>query len=80
MDKAFEKATKKKEELLETKTTHYNIKTTGTIALKNAGKSAAKAALGKLLSITIVEIVNEFKIEEKSELTEKIKNISKRIT
>ncbi|AYN04776.1 hypothetical protein [Flavobacterium sp. 140616W15] len=79
MDKAFEKATKKKEKLLESKTTHYNIKTTGKIALKNAGKSAAKAALGKLLSITIVEIVNEFKIEEKRELTEKIKNISKRI-
>lgn len=73
-------ATKKKEELLEKETTFYSTKTTGKIALKNAGKGAAKAALGKLLSITIVEIVNEFKTEEKNELSDKIKNISKRIT
>jgi len=77
---AMDKSLKKKEAMLKAKTTHYDIKTTSKIALKNAAKSAAKAALGKLLSITIVEIVNEFKIEEKNELSEKIKNIAKRIT
>lgn len=79
-NEAINTATKKKEELLEKETKNYNIKTSGKIALKNAGKGAAKAALGKLLSITIVEIVNEFKTEEKNELSDKIKNISKRIT
>lgn len=79
-NQAIEKVSKKKEELLQSKSIKYDLKTTGKIAAKNAAKGATKAVIGKLLSITVVEVVTEFQVEEKSELTEKIKNISKRIT
>lgn len=49
------------------------------IAGNNALKSGAKAAIGKLLTITTIEIIDEFKDNKDSQLSEKAKNIKDRI-
>lgn len=78
--KAMEASEKKEDEILRNKTVYRpGIKDTTKIAASNALKSGAKAAIGKLLSITVIEIINEYKNEAEIALSQKIKNISTRI-
>ncbi|WP_150452319.1 hypothetical protein [Arenibacter lacus] len=76
---AFEQSKRKENEILKNKTKVYELKTQAKVACSNAVKSGAKAAIGQLLTITIVEVVNEYKNEEDIELKQRIKNISIRI-
>jgi hypothetical protein len=57
----------------------YGLKTKGKIVVGNVAKGAAKAAVGKLLSITVIEIINEYQNEEEQDIKESIKNITNNI-
>ncbi|MCG8732590.1 hypothetical protein G1K46_06175 [Tenacibaculum finnmarkense] len=73
-------ATDKKDSVLENKKISYKSKEQLGIAGSNALKSGAKAAIGQLLTITIVETIDEFKKDDsESDFTTKVKNISIRI-
>ncbi|RXP63503.1 hypothetical protein EC396_01475 [Lutibacter sp. HS1-25] len=79
MSKTIDVSKKAREHLLKSKQVQYAVKTQAKIATSNAVKSGAKAAIGQLLSITIVEVINEYKKEEDIEITQRVKNISFRI-
>lgn len=76
MKEAFEQSERKENEILKNKTVVYNYKTQAKVAGVNAVKSGAKAAIGQLLSITVVEVVNEYKREDNIEMSQRIKNIT----
>ncbi len=79
LDKNIEKLQNNRKALLKEKINVYEIKSTGRIALKNGVKSGLKAALGQLLSITVVEVINEFKSEEITDIKTKMINVKDRI-
>lgn len=75
--KAIEASDKKENEILRNKTVYRpGIKETTKIAASNAVKSAGKAAIGKLLSITVVEVINEYRKEDEIEHSQRVKNIA----
>ncbi|RXJ51107.1 hypothetical protein [Gelidibacter gilvus] len=76
---ALEKSNRKENDILKNKTIVYSLGTQSKIAVSNAAKSGAKAAIGKLLSITVIEVINECKSEEDVDFTTKAKNITSRI-
>ncbi|WP_296623215.1 hypothetical protein [Marivirga sp.] len=76
---AIKASDRKENEILSKKTIYKGAKDTTKIAASNAVKSAAKAAIGRLLSITVVEIINEYKREDDIEHSQRAKNISLRI-
>jgi hypothetical protein len=76
MKETIETSLKAKNQLFKNKTITYGIKSKTKIAASNAIKSGAKAAIGQLLSITVVEVINEYKKEEDIEMSQRIKNIS----
>ncbi len=57
----------------------YDYKAQGKIAVSNAAASGAKAAIGKLLSITVVEVMNEFKNKEEVDFSIRVSNITTKI-
>jgi hypothetical protein len=68
---------KKENEILKNKTANRpGIKDTTKIAASNAVKSAGKAAIGKLLSITVVEVISEYKKKDGIDHPQRIKNIA----
>ncbi|ELV7525253.1 hypothetical protein LVDJXP189_1910004 [Flavobacterium psychrophilum] len=76
---AVDKSVKNINNLKESRAVEYSLKTKGKIVVGNVAKGAAKAAVGKLLTITVVEIINEYQIEEERDIKESIKNITKNI-
>lgn len=74
-----DKSVKNINNLKESKAVEYSLKTKGKIVVGNVAKGAAKAAVGKLLTITVVEIINEYQVEEERDIKESIKNISNNI-
>lgn len=76
---AVDKSVKNINNLKESKAVEYSLKTKGKIVVGNVAKGAAKAAVGKLLTITVVEIINEYQIEEERDIKESIKNITNNI-
>lgn len=76
MKETIETSIKAKNQLLKNKSITYGMKSKTKIAASNAIKSGAKAAVGQLLSITVVEVINEYKKEEDIEMSQRIKNIS----
>lgn len=76
MDGVIENSNRKENEILKNKVINKGFGTKSKIAASNAIKSGAKAAVGKLLSITVVEVINEYKKEDDIELTQRVKNIS----
>ncbi|MCC9071256.1 hypothetical protein LNQ49_06565 [Flavobacterium sp. F-65] len=79
MSATVEKSVNKLNDIKESKTVEYSLKTKGKIVVGNVAKGAAKAAVGKLLTITIVEIVNEYQKKEENDVKESIKNITSNI-
>lgn len=79
MKETLEKSKAKLNDLKESKKVEYGIKTKGKIITKNVAKGAAKAAVGKLLSITVIEIVNEYQKEEEREFKERVNSIKTNI-
>jgi hypothetical protein len=79
LDENIEKLKNNRKQLLKDKIKLYDANKTGKIALKNGLKSGLKAAVGSLLSITIVEVINEFRNEEITDLKIKIVNIKNRV-
>lgn len=78
--KALNDSEKKENEILKNKSVYRpGLKDTTKIAASNAVKSGAKAAIGKLLSITVVEVINEYKNDAEIEHSQRVKNISIRI-
>lgn len=82
--KTIDKAEKKRKEVLtkyggKSKLSFDDIKNESSKAVGNGFKSGAKAAIGKLLSITIIELIEEFKSDNNNTLSDKIKNVIKRI-
>jgi hypothetical protein len=73
------KSVDKLNDIKESKRVEYSLKTKGKIVVGNVAKGAAKAAVGKLLSITVVEIINEYQKEEERDIKESIKNITNNI-
>ncbi|MEN9909253.1 MAG: hypothetical protein RLZZ540_2402 [Bacteroidota bacterium] len=74
-----DKSVKNINNLKQNKEVQYSIRTKSKIVVGNVAKGAAKAAVGKLLTITVVEIINEYQIEEKRDIKESIKNITNNI-
>ncbi|TDE44397.1 hypothetical protein E0I26_08480 [Flavobacterium rhamnosiphilum] len=66
-------------DIKESKIVDYSLKTKSKIVVGNVAKGVAKAAVGKLLSITVVEIINEYQKEEERDIKESIKNITNSI-
>lgn len=66
-------------DLKESKVVDYSLKTKGKIIAGSVAKGAAKAAVGKLLSITVIEIINEYRKEEQNDIKVSIKNITNNI-
>jgi CRISPR/Cas system-associated protein endoribonuclease Cas2 len=79
LNECVEKSQKKRAEVLKEKSKTYDLTTTTKIAASNALKSGAKAAVGQLLSITVVEVINEYKKKESTSLSQKVKNIGDQI-
>jgi hypothetical protein len=79
MSKAIDETDKARSELLKSKKVNYDYKTQGKIAVSNAAASGAKAAIGKLLSITVVEVINECKNKDDVDFKVKAKNIATKI-
>ncbi len=79
MPKTLKKTLDKLSDLKQSKEVPYSVTTKGKIVVGNVAKGAAKAAVGKLLTITVVEIINEYQIEEERDLKESIKNITNNI-
>lgn len=79
MSATIEKSVNKLNNLKESKVVEYSLKTKGKIVVGNVAKGAAKAAVGKLLTITVVEIINEYQIKKERDIKESIKNISNNI-
>lgn len=79
MKATIEKSVNKLNDLKKEKVVEYSLKTKGKIVVGNVAKGAAKAAVGKLLTITVVEIVNEYQRKEESDIKESIKNITRNI-
>lgn len=79
MAATVEKSDNKLKDLKESKVIEYSLKTKSKIVVGNVAKGAAKAAVGKLLTITVVEIINEYQVEEERDIKESIKNITNNI-
>lgn len=79
MGGTIEESKRKEDEILKNKVINKGIASKSKIAASNAVKSGAKAAVGKLLSITAIEVINEFKKKEEVDFKTKATNITKRI-
>lgn len=80
IEEKVEIAKKKRDETLQNKQIIYKKEEQLQIAGANALKSGAKAAVGQLLTITVVEIIDEFKESNEYGLKDKIKRIQERIS
>lgn len=68
-----------KERLLNSKDVKIGLSTQAKKAGMNGLKSGLKAAVGQLLSITVVEVINEYRKKEDLDFKHKIANVSRRI-
>lgn len=72
-------AERAKESVLQSKKIKYKAKEQLKIAGNNAIKSGAKAAIGQVLTISTIEIIDEFKENKDADLKSKVLNIKNRI-
>lgn len=63
----------------EEKKIEYSVRTKGKIIVGNVATGAAKAAVGKLLSITVTEIINEYQNTDEKDIRKSIANITNNI-
>lgn len=77
--KAQEKSENGRSELIKSKVVEKDLIGKFGMSAENALKSGAKAAIGRLLSITIVEIVNVYRKEDSLSLKRKIEKVAKNV-
>lgn len=80
INEKLKKSANAKKKILFDKKIQYKAKEQVEIAGKNAVKSAGKAVVGKLLSITVIEVIDLYKQPEELSLSDKSKLLIKRIT
>lgn len=76
---AHKKSNEAREKLLISKEVKIGVSTQAKMAVSNGLKSGLKAAVGQLLSITVVEVINEYRKKEGVDFKQKIANVAQRI-
>ncbi|MFH6993693.1 hypothetical protein [Flavobacterium sp. FlaQc-48] len=79
LQETVNKSVEKLKEIKQNKKVDYSLKTKGKIVLGNTAKGAAKAAVGKLLTITIIEVINEYQKDGERDIKESAVNITNNI-
>lgn len=79
VSEAHKNSEEARKRLLNSKEVKVGISTKAKMAGMNGLKSGVKAAVGQLLSITVVEVINEYRKKEDLDFKNKIANVSRRI-